>query len=97
VKSYKDLKHFETMYVVKLHNVTQVRKYTTTLLIQSLQLAESQECFTFVHPNRENPIDNTRYTQLKFVSSINAQVHGFAGFFDAQLYEDVHISTANSI
>merc|ERR1711935_415375 len=37
VKAYSDLTHFETPYVVKMHNVH--------------QLCESKEVFTFVHPN----------------------------------------------
>ena len=78
VKAYADLTHFETPYVVKMHNVH--------------QLAESQRCFTFVTPNREEPIDNKRYHHMKFEIKQNATVHGLAGFFDAVLYKDVHIS-----
>jgi protein arginine N-methyltransferase 5 len=82
VKAYNDLEHFETPYVVKLHNI--------------YNLADTQDVFTFSHPNRcsakfsiriPNPrlllrgapfapyvwrhhraevIDNTRYKCLKF-------------------------------
>lgn len=46
VRSYNDLKHMETAYVVKLHNFC--------------QLGIAQPCFKFVHPNRAARIDNTR-------------------------------------
>ncbi|KAL6062042.1 Protein arginine N-methyltransferase 5, variant 2 [Balamuthia mandrillaris] len=78
VKAYNDRKHFETAYVVKLHNVD--------------QLAPSKPCFTFVHPNREKNIDNSRYTKLSWQIENSSTLHGFAGYFDAQLFEDVHIS-----
>jgi protein arginine N-methyltransferase 5 len=95
VKHYDDLVHFETAYVVKLHNVH--------------TLAESQPCFTFVHPNVEHSgyqkgsiiygaklsgkgVDNNRYTKLIFDIPINTTLHGFAGYFDCTLYGDVHIS-----
>ena len=37
LQAFGDLKHFETPYVVKMHN--------------AYMLAEPQQCFTFVHPN----------------------------------------------
>ena len=78
VKSYKDLKHMETPYVVKLHNVS--------------LLAETLPCFTFNHPNNDVPIDNSRYISIEFTSSTNTTIHGIAGYFDATLFEDVHLS-----
>jgi protein arginine N-methyltransferase 5 len=95
VKHYDDLAHFETAYVVKIHNAN--------------LLAESQPCFTFVHPNVEHPayrqssfvhgakltnkgVDNSRYARLVFDIPTNTTLHGFAGYFDCKLYEDVHIS-----
>ncbi|TFJ82032.1 hypothetical protein NSK_006700 [Nannochloropsis salina CCMP1776] len=78
VHSYKDLKHMETAYVVKLHNFC--------------QLAPAQPCFTFAHPNRAARIDNTRYTCLRFPAPMAATIHGFAGYFEAQLYKDIYIS-----
>lgn len=46
VKSYNDLKHMETAYVVKLHNFC--------------QLGMAQPCFKFEHPNWAERIDNNR-------------------------------------
>ena len=70
--------HVTNSYVVKMHNVH--------------QLCESKEVFTFVHPNTDEPIDNRRYTSVEFEITENAVIHGLAGFFDATLYGDVHIS-----
>lgn len=78
VKAYNDLKHFETPFVVRLH-------------AQNV-LAPAQPCFTFVHPNYESPIDNTRYKMAAFQCRKAALLHGVAGYFDCTLYKDVHIS-----
>ncbi|KAI3877528.1 hypothetical protein MKX03_030638, partial [Papaver bracteatum] len=80
VKSHKDLVHFETAYVVKLHSVA--------------RLAPSQPVFTFTHPNHSAEINNQRYKKLRFEiprDTGSAMVHGFAGYFDATLYKDVHL------
>ncbi|CAN1132181.1 Protein arginine N-methyltransferase 1.5 [Linum perenne] len=80
VKSHKDLVHFETAYVVKLHNIA--------------RLAPPQPVFTFTHPNNSTTINNERYTKLLFelpADTGSAMVHGFAGYFDAVLYKDVHL------
>jgi protein arginine N-methyltransferase 5 len=45
-------------------------------------LAPTQVVFTFVHPNSQDPIDNTRYKRFTFsrpASSGSAIMHGFAG------------------
>ena len=80
VNAYDDLEHFETPFVVKLHRFT--------------PLAPSQPLFTFKHPNCDLVIDNTRAGTLSFTSTLPAGTvcHGFAGYFDAQLYADVHLS-----
>jgi protein arginine N-methyltransferase 5 len=72
-----DAKHFETPYVVKLHNVK--------------LLAPPQPCFTFVHPTPQ-PANNDRFGSLTFRVDCDALLHGFAGYFDATLYDDVHCS-----
>ncbi|PNW85217.1 hypothetical protein CHLRE_03g176550v5 [Chlamydomonas reinhardtii] len=81
VKAYKDLEHFETPYVVRLH-----RHYL---------LAPTQPLFTFVHPNTDAPIDNSRYDSLVFSrdpADGAAVLHGFAGYFECALYKDVLLS-----
>ncbi|KAJ4826142.1 Protein arginine N-methyltransferase 1.5 [Turnera subulata] len=80
VKSHKDLVHFETAYVVKLHNIA--------------RLAPSQPVFTFNHPDYSAKKSNERYKKLCFKmpsDAGSALVHGFAGYFDATLYKDVHL------
>jgi protein arginine N-methyltransferase 5 len=80
VKAHKDLVHFETAYVVKLHRVA--------------KLAPSQPVFTFNHPDYTVNKSNQRYKKLRFeipVDTGSAMVHGFAGYFDAVLYKDVHL------
>jgi len=79
VRNYKDLSHFETFYVVKIHN--------------AFQMAESKPCFYFSHPNPERSPDNSRYTSLEFDVPVGATLHGFAGYFHSTLYRDVCIST----
>ncbi|XP_042468975.1 protein arginine N-methyltransferase 5-like [Zingiber officinale] len=79
VKSHKDLAHFETAYVVKLHRVA--------------RLAPTLPVFTFTHPEYSNK-GNERYKRLRFeipLDTGSAVVHGFAGYFDAILYNDVHL------
>ncbi|XP_074564500.1 protein arginine N-methyltransferase 5 [Curcuma longa] len=79
VKSHKDLSHFETAYVVKLHRVA--------------RLAPTLPVFTFTHPEYSNK-GNERYKKLRFeipLDTGSAVVHGFAGYFDATLYKDVHL------
>lgn len=81
VKAYSELKYFETAFVVKFHNV-----YVA---------ARPQPVFTFAHPNPEKDpelIDNTRSETLTFVVEEATTIHGFAGYFDSQLFADVRIS-----
>ncbi|KAH6788310.1 SHK1 binding protein 1 [Perilla frutescens var. frutescens] len=80
IKSHKDLVHFETAYVVKLHRVA--------------RLAHTQPVFTFTHPDHSPTASNQRYKKLQFdipEDTGAALIHGFAGYFDATLYKDVHL------
>uniref|UniRef100_A0A0D3F0H4 Protein arginine N-methyltransferase n=3 Tax=Oryza TaxID=4527 RepID=A0A0D3F0H4_9ORYZ len=80
IKAHKDIAHFETAYVVKLHRIA--------------RLAPTQSVFTFDHPNPSPNASNQRYTKLKFEipqETGSCLVHGFAGYFDAVLYKDVHL------
>lgn len=80
VKSYNDLAHFETAYVVKLHNAA--------------RLSPPQPVFTFQHPKTSASQDNKRYKRIVFefpFDTGSATVHGFAGYFDSTLYRDIHL------
>lgn len=86
VKSHNDRSHFETAYVVKLHRVA--------------RLAPSQPVFSFTHPDHSANKSNQRYTKLRFevpIDTGSAMVHGFAGYFDATLYKDVHLGIEPSM
>ena len=75
-KAYGDLAHMETPYVVKLHRCSLI--------------SDPAEVFTFEHPNRADVVDNSRYAKLRWrrePRSHAATMHGFAGYFDAKLYE----------
>ena len=39
------------------------------------------------------PIDNERYISLRFPVRMSATLHGFAGYFDTILYDDITLST----
>lgn len=69
---------FEMSYIVRLHNV--------------VMPASPQPLFSFVHPNKDAEIDNSRYKILKFNIDYNYVLHGFAGYFDCVLYKDVVLS-----
>uniref|UniRef100_A0A7N6F9V1 Protein arginine N-methyltransferase 5 n=1 Tax=Anabas testudineus TaxID=64144 RepID=A0A7N6F9V1_ANATE len=68
--------HFETPYVVRLHNFH--------------QLADPKPCFTFTHPTKD--MNNNRYQCLRFSVGCNSVLHGFAGYFETTLYKDVTLS-----
>ncbi|XP_003977753.2 protein arginine N-methyltransferase 5 [Takifugu rubripes] len=68
--------HFETPYVVRLHNFH--------------QLADPKACFTFTHPSAD--MNNNRYQCLRFAVNCNTVLHGFAGYFETTLYKDVTLS-----
>jgi hypothetical protein len=55
-------------------------------------LGEPEALFKFVHPNREDPIDNRRQESRRWVAKDSGMLHGFIGYFDSKLYKDVHIS-----
>nr|CAG4640678.1 EOG090X028A [Eulimnadia texana] len=69
---------FEMPYVVHLRNKT--------------DLAEPQPLFTFIHPNKDAVIDNSRYGSLQFEVQVDSVLHGFGGYFECVLYKDVLLS-----
>lgn len=64
----------------------------TVFLNDVFHIDEPQPVFTFDHPNMSKPIDNRRFKMLHFNSTAAAVLHGFAGYFDAVLYDDIKIS-----
>jgi protein arginine N-methyltransferase 5 len=81
IRAHNDVAHLETPYVVNLHRCA--------------PLADILECFTFEHPNQQQPIDNSRTARLHFsrpADAPGALCHGFAGYFHSILYGDVTLS-----
>ncbi|XP_017880424.1 protein arginine N-methyltransferase 5 [Ceratina calcarata] len=77
-KDKHPLAHFQAPYVVRLQN-----KY---------DIAKPQSLFTFKHPNNENNSDNSRYETRVFKVQQNSVLHGFSGYFDTVLFNDVTLS-----
>eukprot|EP00658_Telonema_sp_P-2_P036974 TRINITY_DN26643_c0_g1_i3.p1 TRINITY_DN26643_c0_g1~~TRINITY_DN26643_c0_g1_i3.p1 ORF type:complete len:489 (-),score=98.64 TRINITY_DN26643_c0_g1_i3:169-1635(-) len=78
VRNFRDIEHFETSYVVKVHT--------------ACQLAEAKPVFEFSHPNPEFEHSNNRETEINWTLSQSATIHGFVGYFESQLYGDIYIS-----
>lgn len=78
LRSTEKLESFETGYVVNLHYAY----YPSNAI---------KELFTFRHPNW-NLESNDRYGEAAFEIDVNCIVHGFAGYFDCDLYDGVRIS-----
>lgn len=72
------LESIETAYVVNFHQAF-------------FPCSTIQECFTFNHPNSEMQ-SNDRYTETSFQVEVDALVHGFAGYFDCELFDGVRMS-----
>ena len=77
VRNFRDVEHFETSYVVKVHT--------------ACQLAEAKPVFYFEHPNVGYQ-SNERECELSWTLDHSATVHGFVGYFESQLYGDIYIS-----
>ena len=56
------------------------------------RIAEEKALFEFVHPNRDEKIDNNRYESIEFKAKFDATLHGIGGYFDSHLYKDIDIS-----
>lgn len=55
-------------------------------------IAAPEPVFTFVHPNQDKIIDNSRYTKIEFNIVQDCVLNGFAGYFDTVLYKDIVLS-----
>lgn len=78
IRDYGDIEHFETSYVVYFHQA-------------SFPTGAIKDCFTFRHPNW-SLASNDRYVDLTFEAECDTLVHGFAGYFDCDLYKGVRMS-----
>lgn len=55
-------------------------------------IADPKPVFEFVHPNRSDIIDNTRFIELEFNVLVDCLLTGFAGYFDTVLYKAIKLS-----
>jgi protein arginine N-methyltransferase 5 len=88
VKRYKELKSYETPYVVMFKAVH--------------ELTDAQLAWTFTHPLRDvhgriqppppHNMHNWRFTHNIFSIDQGEMCHGFAGYFDTVLYKDILLS-----
>jgi len=78
VRGRGDLETIETGYVVKIHQA-----FFPSMAVR--------ECFSFGHPNW-TLASNDRYAEVSFEVDVDTLVHGFAGYFDCELYGGVTIS-----
>jgi len=68
----------EQLYVVNMRNM--------------YIIAPAQPLFTFNHPRNDLERNNDRYATLTFNIKQDCVLHGFAGYFNAILYKDIHLS-----
>lgn len=68
----------ETGYVVRIHR-------------GFYPCSSIKDCFAFQHPNFEL-LSNERYVELEFEVEVDSLMHGFAGYFDCDLYGKSKIS-----
>jgi len=97
-KALEDTKYLETMYVVKLHNFFEFSnpKPCFTFVHPSwnkkVNRETGQDEFAAGSKTENCKIDNTRIRSLEFEVKETGMFHGFAGYFEAKLYNDVTIS-----
>ncbi|KAI8876437.1 PRMT5-domain-containing protein [Backusella circina FSU 941] len=79
-----------------LYNMTKAPSQNETtsivMLRKACELAESQQLWTFIHPD-DKASCHSRYGQVEFKVSQDAVMHGFAGYFDCTLYKNITLST----
>lgn len=77
-----DIQAYDRIYVVKLNNY--------------YLISEPQKLFNFKHEDLSSDPDsksNERYMNLIFESKTSTVCHGFAGYFDANLFDEISLST----
>ena len=96
-----EVKHFETPYVVKLHRVALLADALPVFRFDHPNrdaCIDNNRCVAVQGVMRCTTADSPsicRYIALRFErgpDTPGALLHGFAGYFDAELYKDVHLS-----
>lgn len=78
-------------------NSGEIRPYTpeTPWLVyfsRIFYIDDCKELFKFVHPNRDDPIDNSRHKTIEFTTQCECVLTGLAGYFTSKLYKDIELS-----
>ena len=68
---------------------TEREQLYTVALNRARLLAPAKPCFVFEHPGAHRL---EQHAPLRFTSTMRGVVHGFAGFFETELAEDVRLS-----
>lgn len=87
--------HAEAGHTTVSYGKLPVSKYEMPYVVHQLNtytISPIQKAFTFIHPNRDEEIDNKRFKTFKFEVEQDSVLHGFSGYFDAILYKDVRLS-----
>lgn len=97
VMSQKVYNMAQTTRIVKpqrdpLHYSNQMQCNWLSYLSNVYYIDDPKELFTFVHPNKSDPIDNSRYGKRNFQSKLDCTLHGISGYFTSKLYQDIEIS-----
>ena len=78
-------KDFEMPYVVRMMSID-----------DKISVNGPKKCWEYVHPLHSLPnegnVHNNRFVELSFKSNKNTLIHGFAGYFDTQLYGKAYLS-----
>jgi protein arginine N-methyltransferase 5 len=67
--------------------------YVVKIFSASYPSEEFKQVFEFEHPAKNIKNKSTKQCLMKFTSKKNTMLHGFGGYFEAKLYQDVWIST----
>lgn len=73
---------FENQYVVYLKNFYLIDRPKKLFTFDHLNMT--------IHPNQK---DNRRFATINFKSKLNTILHGFGGYFEATLFDDIKLST----
>lgn len=99
---FKSISYIRPVMSTMMHHQLSSRMYEifkkpremnwVSFLSRVFYIDDAKEVFTFVHPNHDEPIDNTRHAKLEFTANVDCQLDGFCGYFTAKLYKDIEIS-----
>lgn len=67
-------------------------KTYVTFMRNVFHITKPRPVFSFVYPNPDKMIDNTRSTELQFDVGVDCLLTGFAGYFDINLYKNIKLS-----